>query len=276
MTRMQLYEFSHSVNRLLSLFTKWVCIIIQFLGLNASVTPPLVTQLVKTPKDVYIESRKTRFLATFREEEEEKQKDWNSNIDDVMKDANVLAEIMKESNNEYEKKWQARILIENTPRGTVIMFYDLYKRAFSYYCDQAVMPYEIMNAAAMKYVMMFNCRDLFVDSAILPPPPPPLVKIESENKKREDGKTYTMINDKQAFARFKTYNNATKKMGVLAKDDKTINCFLHLGGTRNWSPITKTKKPNPINGFKTDMMPGDNKTKKLSYLDFKKQTTASQ
>jgi hypothetical protein len=218
---------------------------------------------------------KTRFLATYREEEN--QEEWNSNIDEVMKDANALSEALKDVNNEYEKKWRTRILIENTPRGNVIMFYDLYKRAFSYYCDQAVMPYEIMNAVAMKYVMVFNCRELFIDSAVLPTPLKQPSETSStldvkENEKREDGKTYTMKNDK-AFAKFKSYNNSTKKAGILAKDDKTINCFLHLGGTRNWSPITKKTRPNPINGFKTDMMPGDNKTKKLSYLDYKKQTS---
>jgi hypothetical protein len=119
---------------------------------------------------------------------------------------------------------------------------------------------------------------LFIDSAVLPTPLKPTSSASSTvnvqtNEKREDKKTKTVKFDNKAFAKFKTYNNATKKVGVLAKDDKTINCFLHLGGTRNWSPITKKTKPNPINGFKTDMMPGDNKTKKLSYLDYKKQTS---
>ena len=275
MIQQQIHEFAPSIHRfvlrVLSVF-HWI---VHFFGLNKQTTPQ-IENIVQSPKDKYIESYKTKFLATFREEEEEKedQDQWNSNIDDVMKDATALSEALNDVNNDYEKKWRTRVLIENTPRGNVIMFYDLYKRAFSYYCDQAVMPYDIMNAVAMKYVMVFNCRDLFIDSAVLPPSSQSSEnKTEPANEKQEDTKTKTVKLDNKAFAKFKTYNNATKKVGILAKDDKTINCFLHLGGTRNWSPITKKTKPNPINGFKSDMMPGDNKMKKLSYLDYKKQTS---
>jgi hypothetical protein len=271
MTQLQINEFAPSIYRIilrvLSIF-HWI---VHFFGLETPKNSISNQPAAKSPKDAYIESMKTRFLATYREEDN--QEKWNSNIDEVMKDANALSEVLKDVNNEYEKKWRTRILLEPTPRGNVIMFYDLYKRAFSYYCDQAVMPYEIMNAVAMKYVMMFNCRDLFIDSAVLPTPLKQSSSIDSTNEKQDETKTKTVKFDNKAFAKFKTYNNATKKSGILAKDDKTINCFLHLGGTRNWSPITKKKKPNPINGFKTDMMPGDNKTKKLSYLDYKKQTS---
>jgi hypothetical protein len=174
-----------------------------------------------------------------------------------------LSEELKNPDNEYEKMWKKRILIENTPRGNVFMFYDLYKRAFSYYCDQAVMPYDIINAVAMKYVTIYGCRDFFIDSGIIPSVNTPAnekQEVEEPNKKK------TITNDKNAFAKFKSYNNATNKAGV--EKEKTINCFLHLGGTRNWSPITKKTKPNPINGFKTEMMPSNTK---LSYSDYKKQ-----
>jgi hypothetical protein len=182
-----------------------------------------------------------------------------------------MAKILTDPNNEFEKKWRSRVLIENTPRGNVIMFYDIYKRGFSYYCDNAVMPYDIMNAAAMKYVLTFHCRDFFVDSNILPQQPPTGEDTNKDKDTDKDKKTKTISIDKQAFVKFKTYNTATKKAGVKPEDDKTINCFLHLGGVRNWTPILKKTIPNPLNGFQTDMIPG---SKKLSYLEYKKQLSS--
>lgn len=264
MSQSDLEIFSESIQRIfiiINLWIKWFAVFIW--GKNASVAENVK---VLSPNEKYIEPLKCKFLQTFQEEH-----DWNSNIEYEIKDKDQLKELLKNPNNEFEKKWRARILIENTPRGNVIMFYDLYKQAFSYYCDQARMPYDVMNAAAMKYVLTFHCRDFFVDSNILP------VKQSSPlDEKREDGGNkivsdgnITAKYDKKAFAKFKTYNNATKKVGISPENDKVINCFLHLGASRNWSPIQKKVKPNPLNGFKTDLVPGSNNNNKMSYLDYK-------
>jgi hypothetical protein len=74
-------------------------------------------------------------------------------------------------------------------------------------------------------------------------------------------------NTDQPFAKFKTYNTATNKTNTKKQEDKIINRFLHLGPVRNWMPITKPPKLNPLNGFKTDMIPGNSK---LSYQEYKK------
>jgi hypothetical protein len=187
----------------------------------------------------------------------------------VVKDKDQLSELLKDQNNELEKKWRTRILIENTPRGNVIMFYDLYKQGFSYYCDQAIMPYDIMNAVAMKYVLTFHCRDFFVDSSISPSPVEE--KREAEGNKIVDSKNVNITAklDKKAFVKFKSYNNATKKAGISPENDKVINCFSHLGASRNWSPVPKKAKPNPLNGFKTDLVPNNTNHNKMSYLDYK-------
>jgi hypothetical protein len=262
-------EFYPTFNRIFLLLCGLINNIMFFLGIDRKLEMPIENNIIAlSPVEKYIQTKKNVFLQTFQEDE---STDFNSNIDDVIRDTKALSEILANPDNEYEKTWKKRILIENTPRGNVFMFYDLYKRAFSYYCDQAVMPYEIMNAVAMKYVIMYRCRDFFIDSAVLPTSSLKLTTIDSTNKKREDEKTYTMKSDK-AFAKFKSYNNSTNKAGISAKDDKTINCFLHLGGTRNWSPIIKKTKPNPINGFKTDMIPSNTK---LSYLDYKKMKTSN-
>lgn len=227
-----------------------------------------VTEKVKevSPNEKYVEPLKIKFLQSFREDEEH---DWNSNIEDSIKDKEQLSELLKDKNNELEKKWRTRILIENTPRGNVIMFYDLYKQGFSYYCDQAIMPYDIINAVAMKYVLTFHCRDFFVDSNIVPVSKSETREAESNKIVDSKNVNITAKYDKKAFAKFKTYNNATKKVGISTEKDKVINCFSHLGASRNWSPVPKKVKPNPLNGFKTDLIPGSNNNNKMSYLDYK-------
>ena len=258
MTKYDTKEFSESIRRIILFFIslfQWI------LGFQKVASQESVKKL--SPKEKYIELQKNKFLLSFQDEPQ--SHDWNSNIDPIIKDQTKLAELLKDNNNEFEKKWRSRILIENTPRGNVIMFYDIYKRGFSYYCDQAVMPYDIMNAVAMKYVLTFHCREFFLDSQILPTTSPDN-QVDAE-KGKKPVQSAPAINN-QAFAKFKTYNNATKKAGISPENDKTINCFLHLGASRNWSPISKKVKPNPLNGFQTDLIPNSSNNK-ISYLDYK-------
>ena len=269
-------EFHPSIARFYLFFAALFQWLKSILGIKSS-SQQTIDEPKKSPKDIYIERNKSRFLSTFQTETQ--TEDWNVNIEPAIRDPEKMAEILANTDIHLEKKWRSRVLIENTPRGNVVMFYDIYKRGFSYYCDNAVMPYDIMNAVAMKYVVTFFCRDFFVDSAVLP--------VREDKKEEEEQDTElkplnkknkhpnTIMIDKQAFVKFKSYNTATKK--ATQTEDKTINCFLHLGGVRNWTPIIKKPKLNPINGFKTGMIPGANNNNKLSYLEYKKmQQTSSQ
>ena len=225
--------------------------------------PSIAVECIKDPREEYVNTRKTDFLRTF----ETDVIDWNVNVPDVMRDQAALAETLQDADNEIEKKWKRSLLIESTPRGNVVMFYDAYKQSFSYYCDQAVMPYDIMNAVAMKYVLTFYCRDFFIDSTILPK----LDKVESAKKTTDapiEPSAMPLLEKSQPFAKFKSYNTATNKaVSVTREADKIINRFLHLGPVRNWIPITKRVKMNPLNGFKTDMIPSN---QKLSYQEYKR------
>lgn len=267
MEKTDVIAVSESFAVALTLFASIIRWILGFLGLSKKQSIDILsTKSLKTLQEEYADKYRTAFLRTFEEEKEEDEAEkWNSNIDNVLRDKEALAEIVKDADNEMERKWKRAILIENTPRGNVFMFYDIYKQAFSYYCDQAVMPYDIMNAVAMKYVMMFRCRDFFMDSGVIPK------KREDENtsKESEPSSSQPIVKKKeenQPFVKFKSYNTATKKV-VEKTAEKTINRFLHLGGVRNWQPITVAKKHNPLNGFKTDMVPNN---QKLSYAEYKK------
>lgn len=218
---------------------------------------------IKTPVQMYAEKYNSAFMASFLDANSH---DWNANVDAVIRDQKALTELLEDPNNEIEKKWKRSVLIEATPRGNVFMFYDAYKQAFSYYCDQSLMPYEIMNSVAMKYVLTFHCREFFVDSNVLKlrdTPTTPSETPPTENAPHQKPKKVELSN---SFAKFKSYNTSSKKVTLSKEDDKIINRFVHLGPVRNWTPGLKRQKENPLNGFKTDMGPSN---AKLSYQDYK-------
>jgi hypothetical protein len=112
--------------------------------------------------------------------------DFDKNIDTAFYDNTLFKQALREENNDIEKLWKTRILFENTPRGNIVMYYDPYKIGFAYYCDQYV-PYDILNAVAMKYVLMFQCRDFFVDELARPDnKPSKILKLIEEPQKEED------------------------------------------------------------------------------------------
>ena len=53
-------------------------------------------------------------------------------------------------------------VMEKTPQGNVLMFYNKESESFRYYSDSTI-PYRYLEVVARKYVKILNCRPLFVD-----------------------------------------------------------------------------------------------------------------
>lgn len=242
-------------------------ILLGFFPLNHSLDAENLRSVIKSPSDLYYEKHLNRFLGSF-----ETDKKWNSNIDDVFYNKEKYLELLKDVDNELEKKWKMRILIEHTPRGNVFMFYDPYKLGFSYYCDQYV-PYNILNGVAMKYVLKFYCRDFFMDEHIVPETvASPLLGLLVEEKKTKEIQEKMDSNIKNRlrnapFAKFKNYNRATlqtngeenkKECSVnvpCVEKQKERNRFINLGKTSNFcilQPCMK-KKRRYSNMFKSKL-----------------------
>jgi hypothetical protein len=51
-------------------------------------------------------------------------------------------------------------VMEYTPNGNVIMFYDVVRETFTYYADNSI-PYRYLQVLARKYVCTFNCPSLY-------------------------------------------------------------------------------------------------------------------
>ena len=260
-------------------------------------------------QNAYIQKHKEKFLRCFDKTDEIKY--YNDNISVLFYDAEKYKEEMEIYENETEKEWKRRVLMENTPRGNVIMYYDPYKMGFSFFSDNYI-PYPILNAVAMKYVVMYRCLHFFMDEHILPKehitPFIRLYKIEEKKKcATNDGKathpnhpihsaqsSSILSNSLKSapLAKFKSYNkpgsvrssyassnqNNIKKEYMdkprkeeIQKNKWIMNTFVYLGKVSNFSIIQKTPKKNKLNGFHTSLLP----SKKMSWSDYKQKMNAN-
>jgi hypothetical protein len=251
----------------------------------------LEIELEKDPVQIYLEKNKRIFDSLFYNLQNISQ--WNLNIDSCLYDSKKYDLLFTEETNILENQWKRRILLENTPRGNVVMYYDLYRQAFAYYSDQQI-PYSVLNGCAMKYIRIYRCLDFFIDTNILPeghlsPFIMNLEKKEQEEKqKREEKQKQIGIDFKDApFAKLKTYsksvssNSNPSSSNSLQKDLKETkeknspviykNTFRYLGKVTNFSLLQSIPFITKTN-ISTLEITGDDviSQKSLAYQSFKK------
>ena len=249
--------------------------------------PAPIPMTIMDESEQYVEKQKKRFLEKVLENTIDKKK-WNGNIDPVCYSLETFQETVLPENNTLEIEWKRRIMVENTPRGNVIMYYDIFKNAFAYASDQYI-PYNILNACAMKYVITFRCIDFFMDSTILPEDiisPFSLLQNEMESKKKEDieskKKDLGISFSNAPFAKLKSYSANPKKEDKVgdvtvseSKEKKSkagnmikySNNFRNLGKISNVSFLLKPKKIHPGGGTFADNNP---LLASFDYLSYKK------
>jgi hypothetical protein len=223
--------------------------------------------VINDPIKSYIETNKLMLISYLTVETR------NNNIEKIFYDKKELLEILKNQNNELERVWKTRILFENSPRGNIIMYYDAYKQGFSYYTDVNGIPYNILNAVAMKYCKRFSCHDFFMDNEYLDEQKEsPLIKLyleyEKSNEKKPDNDNKKVSFDENApFAKLKNYKiNSSSKNEVnketVDKSEKKVdkeysrNLFIHMGKVSSFQFTQKVLKKNKLNGFKSSLLNG--------------------
>jgi hypothetical protein len=217
------------------LILNYIFFIIQYVK-SFNKPPPVEKPYVETQYD-----KSCKKYANFYKTE---SVDENSNIDPVLYDFDRRKEIFVSPDNELEKQWKSRILIENTPRGNVMIYFNPYLLSYQYYSDEQIIPYKILEQVATKYVIMFRCKDFFID-----PEKRPGNKILDVLQKEEDSlKSKKMkVNDitkcvniqsesKDVFAALKDYRSDVKtdtKADTKAKkkveEPKFSNKFVRIG-----------------------------------------------
>jgi hypothetical protein len=220
--------------------------------------------IIIDPIKNYIENSKNKLIFSYTIE------DMNKNVERVFYDKKELLETLVDQNNELEKIWKTRILLENTPRGNIIMHYDAYKQGFAYYSDINGIPYNILNAVAMKYVINFQCRDLFMDNEYIDEQKEsPLIKLyleyEKKNEKKEENKKNEGIKQEDApFAKLKNYKTKTIENKENSNDEKekkveqefNRNIFINQGRISNFKFLKIPPKKNKLNGFRSKLLDG--------------------
>ena len=216
----------------------------------------LLIQNKPDPIVEFVKRRQDRLMRTY-----DNKTEMSANIDPIFYDKAKFAEAMRAENNHLEKKWKKCLLYESTPRGNIFMYYDVYKNGFGYYADQNCVPYAILNAMAMRYVVVFFCRDFFMDESIITQ----LSKLrdvsDEKNKEKSD-----KLNNNTQMAKLKKYKTS---------DDTPVtirNKFISMGKPYNLEIIQKASKIPTLN------IKGPTKYDavfKLSYKDFKAAAAAS-
>ena len=143
----------------------WLYILFTFKKIMLLFTPKILPP--KTALEKYSIKIHEQFYHSFNEEISNKM---NENIDAIFYDKKEFSEIIKNI-NDYENKWKNNFIFICTPREdgkliNIVMYYDVYKSGFAFYCDESSVSYTVLNNIAMKYVMTFHCRDFFVDEKL--------------------------------------------------------------------------------------------------------------
>jgi hypothetical protein len=196
------------------------------------------------------------------EEEEIKMVPYEDKYKDKIKTINSLV-----NDKTFLDNLKFSFVMETTPNGNVLMFWDNNRSSFIYYSDTSI-PYRYLEVVARKYVIMNNCREIYF---IMEEQLKPLKKEEIVEKKEE----------KNVFAKLKSYNQSsildtkniapkkqnqnsqlpriqinqkeTDKNDILLKEN--ANRYSYEGKLINFSFLQKPKK---------------NMKEKISFSEFKK------
>lgn len=154
---------------------KLVEFIIEYLRLYSRKNVNLLVANKMSAIDKYVQERTKIFLNSY----EKNSIDWNENVIDCTN-----------CTSDEKNKWKSRMLLESTPRGNIMLMYDIEKQAFNYYMDTSGVSYTLLNAVAMKFVIIFRCRDFFIDENIIPigSTSPLITLLNLKNKKETDDK----------------------------------------------------------------------------------------
>lgn len=124
------------------------------------------------------------------------------------------------------------ILMENTPLGNVIMYYDKSRETFIYYSDSNI-PYRYLEVISRKYVVMNHCKQIHVDME--QEIKEAQEKLEQKRQEEEEKKKQLDLEQhksdenhtttkKDVFAKLKKYNtNTSLKSSGIPTDNKSVS-----------------------------------------------------
>lgn len=117
-------------------------------------------------------------------------------------------------------------VMETTPLGNVIMYYNIDKHSFVYYSDSTI-PYRFLETVARKYITTFKCKDssIYVDENDDEIDEKIPITQEKQSEITDDtkptSKVSTATTNKNVFAKFKNYNhpNSIPSTSMIVKNN---------------------------------------------------------
>ena len=199
----------------------------------------------------------------------------SENIDPVLYNYDERKELFVDPDNVHEKQWKSRVLYTNSPRGNVLMYYNPFTLSFVYHSDEQVIPFATLQQLATKYVVMFRCKDFFID-----PVNSPANKMLDLLKKEEDAlkskkmkveditKCVDKIEGKDVFASLKDYRAPTK---ATTKSTPSVPASSQMGAKAvlpNKDFSNKFVRIGKINEFNVLCLPPSKKVQMANELLF--------
>lgn len=130
----------------------------------------------------------------------------------VVNPEEIKEEVRNHIINQRLDKLKNNFIIEKTPLGNVLMFYNNNKESFEFYSDNSI-PYRYLEVIARKYVLTFKCRFLYVDMEKELEKCEKKIKDDKEKlaEEKENNPVFVSSDTKTAhkknvFAKFKSYN----------------------------------------------------------------------
>lgn len=211
----------------------------------SSSSPIIVKQIEFSYEDIYAKYK--NFYLTTPDCEANKQ--INSDLYSI----ETRKTLFVDKNNQLEKQWKSRVLIENTKNGNIMMYYDCYRMEFVYYSDMQIVPNKALHYAAMKYVVMYRCRDFFIDMDNFPNNKMiDLLKIEDEKlKTKTKTSTPTKFMEERkdlvpVMVKPKIYKdkNSTKTPIDINKPHPHTNKYMRIGKMADFNILQKPPNKN--------------------------------
>lgn len=205
---------------------------------------------------------------------------FNINLTDNFNNIDKLNTFVN-NNKQYENVWKKRIIYVTTPMGGVYLYYDVYKMAFVYYCDQIASSI-VLNAVVIKYVLTYLCIDLYVNEKDLGiyfdnnNHLKALIKYHEYDKPKLIHNSDINRDDSGVFVKKKSNPNIKEKSKPEKeqkeqKDEREYfkNKFIYAGKIYNVK-ILKKDIIYPNNNFKSNLLNNISSEKnRVSWKDFK-------
>ena len=195
------------------------------------------------------------FTSSYEMEEEEDYEEENiiEKYEDKYK--NKLETLEKtETSIDRLNQLKNSFIIETTPYGNVLMFWDQNRRSFTYYSDKT-MPYRFLEVVARKYVIMNQCKDIYyiMENEMKTIRVEPKKKTETSNvfaklKNYNQSSLHdikTNVTENRNIKPKPTQKNIPEKKEIVIKEHS--NQYSYEGKIMNFSFLKKEVKNNNTN-----------------------------